>query len=170
MPGNVSLPMAVLADEPLLIKAIRMLGNAGQADRFIGCWLLCHPLTAHFAMFSRHDSFSCTIEMKCVRGTTTPARVSSQTLVTDASTALSSIRRRLRKASFENPPGRVWRVEERSRIPVQVHAGVFPYPLWAVRRRWYYWQKQLEHWMTKKPPGSLLNSADYLRHKSRRSM
>jgi len=69
--------------------------------------------------------------------------VSSQTLVTDASTALSSIRRRLRKASFGNPPGRVWRVEEDSRIPVQVHAGAFPYPLWAVRRQWYCWQKKL---------------------------
>jgi hypothetical protein len=58
MPGNVSLPMAVSADKPLLIKAVGMLGYVREVYRFICSRLLGHHLTALFASFSRHCSSS----------------------------------------------------------------------------------------------------------------
>jgi hypothetical protein len=54
MPGNVSLPMTIPADEPLLVNPVGMLGNAWEVYRFICSPLLCHHLTALFAFFHRH--------------------------------------------------------------------------------------------------------------------
>jgi hypothetical protein len=71
MPRNVSLTMAVAADEPLLIKPVGMPGNALQVYRFIGSRLLCHRLTALFASFCRHCFPSRTIYMKYDGGSTT---------------------------------------------------------------------------------------------------
>jgi hypothetical protein len=56
MPGNVSLPMAISADKPLLVKAVGMLRNAWEVYRFIGGRLLGHHFSALFASFSRHCS------------------------------------------------------------------------------------------------------------------
>jgi hypothetical protein len=55
VPGNVSLAMPITADEPLLVKPIRMLGDTGEVYRLIGGRLLGHHLTALFATFSRHS-------------------------------------------------------------------------------------------------------------------
>jgi hypothetical protein len=54
MPGNVSLPVAISADEPLFIKTVGMLRNAREVYRFICTRLLCHDLAALFAVFTRH--------------------------------------------------------------------------------------------------------------------
>jgi hypothetical protein len=40
MPGDVSLPMAISADKPLLVKAVGMLRNAWEVYCFIGGRLL----------------------------------------------------------------------------------------------------------------------------------
>src|SRR5271168_3217278 len=56
MPGNISLPMAISADKPLLVKAVGMLGNAWEVYRFICGRLLGHHFPAMFASFSRHRS------------------------------------------------------------------------------------------------------------------
>jgi hypothetical protein len=54
VPGNVTHPMAVRTHEPLLIKPVGMLGDAGEIYRFICSRLLRHDFTALFAFFSRH--------------------------------------------------------------------------------------------------------------------
>jgi hypothetical protein len=46
--------MAVRTHEPLLIKPVGMLGDAGEIYRFICSRLLRHDLTALFTFFSRH--------------------------------------------------------------------------------------------------------------------
>jgi hypothetical protein len=46
--------MAVRTHEPLLIKPVGMLGDAGEIYRFICSRLLRHDFTALFASFSRH--------------------------------------------------------------------------------------------------------------------
>jgi hypothetical protein len=56
MPGDVSLAMTIPTDEPLLIKPIGMLGNAGEVYGFVGSRLLGHHFTTLFAMFRRHCS------------------------------------------------------------------------------------------------------------------
>jgi hypothetical protein len=67
VPGDVSLPMAIPTDEPLLIEPVGMLGDACEVYRFICGRLLGHHLTALFAMFSRHCSSFCITYMKADR-------------------------------------------------------------------------------------------------------
>jgi hypothetical protein len=78
MSGDVSLAMAVAADEPLLIKPVGMLGDTGEVYRLIGSRLLGHHLTALFANFSRHCSSSCITYKKADRASATvPVSISN---------------------------------------------------------------------------------------------
>jgi hypothetical protein len=64
VPGDVAFAVAILADEPLLVKPIGMFRNTNEIDRFIRSRLLGHHLTALFATFNRHSSSFCITYMK----------------------------------------------------------------------------------------------------------